>query len=211
MKTMLLKLALAIFILNAESLLAQFSPEDTVLVDIQKINPRIIVEIKYATEDNFTGKKLYDVPKCFLRKFVALKLDSVQRELEKVGLGLKVWDCYRPLSVQKILWSIVPDERYVANPAKGSRHNRGCAVDLTLVDSLGNELPMPTKYDDFTEKAHRDYYNLPDTVIKNRKILEDVMKKYGFIPLPTEWWHFDAQGWENFSILDIPLKELNKK
>ena len=147
----------------------------------------------------------------FLRKFVALKLDSVQRELEKVGLGLKVWDCYRPLSVQKILWSIVPDERYVANPAKGSRHNRGCAVDLTLVDSLGNELPMPTKYDDFTEKAHRDYYNLPDTVIKNRKILEDVMKKYGFIPLPTEWWHFDAQGWENFSILDIPLKELNKK
>ena len=140
-----------------------------------------------------------------------LTLDSVQRELEKVGLGLKVWDCYRPLSVQKILWSIVPDERYVANPAKGSRHNRGCAVDLTLVDSLGNELPMPTKYDDFTEKAHRDYYNLPDTVIKNRKILEDVMKKYGFIPLPTEWWHFDAQGWENFSILDIPLKELNKK
>jgi D-alanyl-D-alanine dipeptidase len=211
MKTKLLKLALAFFILNVESLLAQFSPEDTVLVDIQKINPKIIVEIKYATEDNFTGKKLYDVSKCFLRKFVALKLDSVQRELEKVGLGLKVWDCYRPLSVQKILWSIVPDERYVANPAKGSRHNRGCAVDLTLVDSLGNELPMPTKYDDFTEKAHRDYYNLPDTVIKNRKILEDVMKKYGFIPLPTEWWHFDAQGWENFSILDIPLKELNKK
>jgi D-alanyl-D-alanine dipeptidase len=187
---------------------AQYSPEDTLLVDIKEVNPRIKVEIKYATEDNFTGRKLYDIGKCFLRKFVAMKLDSVQRELEKFGLGLKVWDCYRPLSVQKILWSIVPDERYVANPAKGSRHNRGCAVDLTLVDSLGNELPMPTRYDDFTEKAHRDYSNLPDTLIKNRKILEDVMVKYGFVPLPTEWWHFDFKGWERFSILDIPLKEL---
>jgi len=188
--------------------LAQYSPEDTALVDIEKINPRIKVEIKYATEDNFTGRRLYDVGKCFLRRFVAVKLDSVQRELEKFGLGLKVWDCYRPLSVQKILWSIVPDERYVANPAKGSRHNRGCAVDLTLVDSCGNELPMPTKYDDFTEKAHRDYFDLPDTLIKNREILENVMRKYGFIPLPTEWWHFDFEGWEKFSILDIPLKEL---
>lgn len=202
------RLFLIFYLLILSKSFAQFSPEDTVLVDIEKINPRIKVEIKYATEDNFTGRKLYDVGKCFLRKFVAMKLDSVQRELEKIGLGLKVWDCYRPLSVQKILWSIVPDERYVANPAKGSRHNRGCAVDLTLVDSLGNELPMPTKYDDFTEKAHRDYFNLPDTLIKNRKILEDVMVKYGFVPLPTEWWHFDFKGWEKFSILDIPLKEL---
>jgi D-alanyl-D-alanine dipeptidase len=187
---------------------AQFLPEDTILVDVQKINPRIKVEIRYATENNFTGKKLYSVGKCFLRKFVAVKLDSVQKELENYGLGIKVWDCYRPLSVQKILWSIVPDERYVANPSKGSRHNRGCAVDLTLVDSLGNELPMPTGYDDFTEKAHRNYFNLPDTLIKNRMILENVMRKYGFIPLPTEWWHFDCEGWENFSILDIPLEEI---
>jgi D-alanyl-D-alanine dipeptidase len=187
---------------------AQFLPEDTLLVDVQKINPRIKVEIRYATENNFTGKKLYSVGKCFLRKFVAVKLDSVQKELENYGLGIKVWDCYRPLSVQKILWSIVPDERYVANPSKGSRHNRGCAVDLTLVDSLGNELPMPTGYDDFTEKAHRNYFNLPDTLIKNRMILENVMRKYGFIPLPTEWWHFDCKGWENFSILDIPLEEI---
>ncbi len=188
--------------------LAQYPSEDTVFADIQKINPKIKVEIRYATENNFTGKKLYDVDKCFLRKIVAMKLDSVQRELEKIGLGLKVWDCYRPLSVQKVLWSIVPDERYVANPAKGSRHNRGCAVDLTLVDSLGNELPMPTGYDDFTEKAHRDYFDLPDTLIKNRQILENVMKKYGFIPLSTEWWHFDFKDWEKFQILDIPLKKL---
>jgi zinc D-Ala-D-Ala dipeptidase len=187
---------------------AQVLPEDTLLVDVQKINPRIKVEIRYATENNFTGKKLYSVGKCFLRKFVAFKLDSVQKELENYGLGIKVWDCYRPLSVQKILWSIVPDERYVANPSKGSRHNRGCAVDLTLVDSLGNELPMPTGYDDFTEKAHRNYFNLPDTLIKNRMILENVMRKYGFIPLSTEWWHFDCEGWENFSILDIPLEEI---
>lgn len=203
-----LSLLLIFFLLLTKNLLAQFSHEDTILVDIQKINPRIKIDIKYATEDNFTGRKLYSVPKCFLRRFVALKLDSVQKELEKIELGLKVWDCYRPLSVQEILWSIVPDERYVANPAKGSRHNRGCAVDLTLVDSLGNELPMPTKYDDFTEKAHRNYKDLPDTVVKNRKLLEDVMKKYGFIPLPSEWWHFDFEGWEKFSILDIPLEKL---
>ncbi len=205
---MKLRLIIIFCLLILAKSFAQYTPDDTILVDIEKINPRIKVEIKYATEDNFTGRKLYDVGKCFLRKFVAMKLDSVQKELEKFGLGLKVWDCYRPLSVQKILWSIVPDERYVANPAKGSRHNRGCAVDLTLVDSLGNELPMPTKYDDFSEKAHRNYFDLPDTLIKNRKILEDVMVKYGFIPLPTEWWHFDFEGWENFSILDIPLKEL---
>jgi D-alanyl-D-alanine dipeptidase len=191
--------------------LAQLKPEDTLLVDIKSINPRIIVDIKYATDDNFTGRKLYEVNRFFLRKYVAIKLDSVQRELEKMGLGLKVWDCYRPLSVQKILWSIVPDERYVANPAKGSKHNRGTAVDLTLVDSLGNELSMPTGYDDFTEKAHRDYSELPDSIIKNRELLEDIMKKYGFIPLPTEWWHFDDENWRKFSILDIPLKELLRR
>ncbi len=197
-----------LILLFSELAFAQFLPEDTLLVDVQEINPRIRVEIRYATTNNFTGRKLYSVGKCFLRKFVAVKLDSVQRELENYGLGIKVWDCYRPLSVQKILWSLVPDERYVANPAKGSRHNRGCAVDLTLVDSLGNELPMPTGYDDFTEKAHRNYFNLPDTLIKNRMTLENVMRKYGFIPLQTEWWHFDCEGWEKFSILDIPLEEI---
>ncbi|MCX7610742.1 MAG: hypothetical protein N2043_04025, partial [Ignavibacterium sp.] len=96
--------------------------------------------------------------------------------------------------------------RYVANPAKGSRHNRGCAVDVTLVDSLGNELDMGTPYDDFTEKSHIDYFDFPAKVLENRKLLKDVMMKFGFIPLKTEWWHFDYKGWENFPILNQEIR-----
>jgi len=125
---------------------------------------------------------------------------------EKYNLRLKVYDGYRPLSVQKKMWAIMPDERYVANPAKGSRHNRGCAVDLTLVDSLGNELDMGTPYDDFTEKSHIDYKNLPPEVLRNRRILQEAMTKFNFILMRTEWWHFDYKGWEKYPILDIPIK-----
>ena len=127
------------------------------LVDIKEVNPRIIVDIKYATEDNFTKKRLYDSNTCFLRKSAAVKLDAVQKELEGMNLGLKVWDCYRPLAVQRILWAILPDERYVANPETGSRHNRASAVDVTLVDSQGKELQMPTGFDDFSPRADHHY------------------------------------------------------
>ena len=120
------------------------------LVDIKEVNPRIMVDMKYATEENFTKKKLYDSNTCFLRKSTAVKLDAVQKELEGMNLGLKVWDCYRPLAAQRTLWQILPDERYVANPEKGSRHNRASSVDVTLVDSQGKELPMPTGFDDFS-------------------------------------------------------------
>ena len=123
------------------------------IVDIKDVNPRIIVDMKYATEDNFTKKRLYDSNTCFLRKSTAVKLDAVQRELEGMNLGLKVWDCYRPLAVQRSLWAILPDERYVANPKTGSRHNRASAVDATLVDSHGKELQMPTGFDDFSPRA----------------------------------------------------------
>mgnify|MGYP000990869255 FL=1 len=125
-----------------------------------------------------------------------------------MGLGLKIYDAYRPLSVQKIFWEIMPDERYVADPKKGSRHNRGMAVDLTLVDKEGKELSMPTEYDDFTEKAHRDYMNITEEQIINRKILEDVMTNYGFVGLPTEWWHFDYRGWENYEVMDVDFKDI---
>jgi D-alanyl-D-alanine dipeptidase len=103
------------------------------------------------------------------------------------------------------MWEVLPDSNYVANPAKGSRHNRGAAVDLTLVDRNGKELEMPTGFDDFTERAHRNYSGGSAQALKNRQLLEDVMKKYGFIPLATEWWHFDAPGWDKFSILDVPF------
>ena len=102
----------------------------------------------------------------------------------------------------------MPDERYVADPRKGSRHNRGMAVDLTLVYTDGKELAMPTEYDDFSEKAHRDYMNLTGEQIKNRKILEDVMAKHGFIPFATEWWHFDYKGWEKYKVMDVDFKDI---
>ncbi|MCJ7783893.1 MAG: M15 family metallopeptidase, partial [Desulfobacterales bacterium] len=136
------------------------------LVDIKEVNPRIIVDIKYATEDNFTKKRLYDSNTCFLKKSTAVKLDAVQKELEGMNLGLKVWDCYRPLAVQRILWAILPDKRYVANPEKGSRHNRASAVDATLVDSQGKELEMPTGFDDFSPRADHRYRDLPDRAIR---------------------------------------------
>jgi len=180
------------------------------LVDIREVNPRIIVDMKYATEDNFTKKRLYDSNTCFLRKSTAVKLDAVQKELERINLGLKVWDCYRPLAVQWIFWAILPDERYVANPKTGSRHNRASAVDLTLVDSQGKELPMPTGFDDFSPKAGHHYQNLPAQAIRNRALLKSLMEKAGFIPLLEEWWHYDDDKWMQFDLIDIRFQDLSR-
>ena len=176
------------------------------LVDIRTIDSTIVLDIRYATENNFTHHKLYPVARCMLRRVAAESLGAVQKELRVRGLGLKIYDGYRPLSIQKKLWAAVPDDRYVADPSKGSRHNRGAAVDLTVVDSLGRELPMPTPFDDFTEKAHCDYTDLPDTVLRNRSLLEDVMVRHGFLLMRTEWWHFDFQHWGTFKIMDQPLE-----
>ncbi len=180
------------------------------IVGMKEVNPRIIVDMKYATEDNFAKKRLYDSNNCFLRKPTAVKLDAVQRELETMNLGLKVWDCYRPLAVQRTLWLILPDERYVANPKKGSRHNRASAVDVTLVDSRGKELQMPTGFDDFSPKAHHHYQDLPDGAIRNRNLLKGSMEKAGFIPLPEEWWHYDDDKWAQFDIMDVSFEDFLK-
>jgi D-alanyl-D-alanine dipeptidase len=180
------------------------------LVNVWKLDTTITLDIRYATTNNFTGKQVYDEAKFFLRNEPAMKILEVQKELKALGLGLKIFDGYRPLSVQKKFWQIMPDERYVADPKKGSRHNRGAAVDLTLVDKNGNEIPMPTPYDDFTEKASRDYMDLSPQIIINRKFLEDLLAKYGFIGLPTEWWHFDYNGWEKYDVLDVEFKTLEK-
>ena len=179
------------------------------LVDIKEVNPRVVVDMKYASEDNFTKRKLYDSNTCFLRKPTAVKLDAVQKELEKMNLGLKVWDCYRPLAVQWIFWKILPDERYVANPETGSRHNRASAVDLTLVDSRGKELQMPTGFDDFSSRADHHYRDLPAEAIRNRELLKSLMEKAGFISLPEEWWHYDDENWMQFDLMDIPFRDLS--
>ncbi len=180
------------------------------LVEVTKVNPSIRLDIRYATENNFTHHKVYKQARCFLQRPAAEQLGKVQKELEAEGLGLKLYDCYRPLSVQKKFWALVPDERYVADPAKGSRHNRGAAVDLTVVDRNGREIEMPTPYDNFTERAHRNFMNLPATELKNRALLERVMTKYGFEPLPTEWWHFDFRGWERYPVMDADFRQLEQ-
>jgi len=181
------------------------------LIDIQKENPKILTDIRYKTKDNFVGVPLYPASaRVFLRKEAADALFKVQTALEKQGLGLKIFDGYRPLSVQKIMWAKYPVEGYVANPAKGSNHNRGMAVDLTLVDAAGRELPMPSAYDEFSERAHRDYKGGPEEALKNRQTLQEAMEKEGFHGITTEWWHFDFKDAKTYPVLDLPFSEVDK-
>jgi zinc D-Ala-D-Ala dipeptidase len=177
------------------------------LVDIQIVDRRILLDIRYATTNNFLNQKVYPVGRCLLRWAAAEKLVKVQTELAKQGLGLKVYDCYRPLSVQKQMWKVLPDDRYVANPVNGSRHNRASAVDLTLVDRTGKELEMPSDFDEFSERSHLDYQGGSEVAQKNRRLLTESMVKQGFLALQTEWWHFDLEGWQNFPIMDTPLNQ----
>lgn len=154
-------------------------------------------------------EKLYPADaRCFLRRETAAKLSRVQEALEKEGLGLKVFDGYRPLSVQKKMWAHFPIEGYVANPAKGSNHNRGAAVDLTLVDPDGHELAMPSGVDEFSERAHRDYQGGSLAALKNREILQKAMEKEGFRGITTEWWHFDDRDCKIYPLLDLPISSI---
>lgn len=175
------------------------------LVDIQSYIPTIVVELKYATPDNFTKEIVYRDPTCYLRVETAFCLRKVQDDLALSGLGLKIWDGYRSMAAQRKFWELVPDERYVSHPSKGGRHTRGTAVDVTLIGPDGKQLPMPTDFDEFSERAGRDYMGASLEAIQNRKFLEEVMGKHGFIGLPTEWWHFDLKGWENFPPLEVEL------
>jgi D-alanyl-D-alanine dipeptidase len=175
---------------------------DTIMVRLRDAVPMLTFDVRYATANNFAGRVLYSSDTLWARAATAAALHMADSLAREQGLRIKVFDAYRPLSVQRIMWEVVPDERYVANPAKGSRHNRGAALDLTLCDSLGVELDMGTVYDDFTERAHADYSALPEEVKANRSLLRTLMDRAGFDVLPTEWWHYDLRGWERFGILD---------
>ena len=177
------------------------------LVNILTMDSTIVIDIRYATADNFMGDTLYSANICLLRKGVAERLVRVHQDLKKMGLGLKIWDGYRPLSVQKKMWEEMPNSSYVANPAYGSNHNRGAAVDVTLVDSLGNELPMPTAFDDFSEKAGSNYQALPKELIENRRLLQGAMVKHGFSVIKSEWWHFNDKNIKSYPVMDIPLEQ----
>ncbi|MEO7312146.1 MAG: M15 family metallopeptidase [Chitinophagaceae bacterium] len=165
----------------------------------------------YATADNFTHQVLYHHPQPYLRLEAANALKKVQDSLHTIGLDLKIFDSYRPYSVTRKMWEIVPDDRYAANPANGSGHNRGVAVDLTLIDSkTGRELNMPTAFDSFSDTSHQDFMNLPEAIIQNRRLLKKVMEQYGFIALDTEWWHFYLPNPKRYELLDLSFKQLRR-
>jgi len=181
------------------------------MVELKTIMPNIQYDLRYATANNFMHQQVYkNGNKTFLRLVVARSLARVQQELNEKNLSLKIWDAYRPYSVTEKMWDLIKDERYVADPKKGSGHNRGIAVDLTIIDrKTGKELDMGTGFDNFTDTAHQDFKNLPGEILNNRSLLKTAMEKYGFVAMQTEWWHF---YWHvpDFEVLDIDPKKFKK-
>lgn len=178
------------------------------LVNIQDIDPTIVLDLRYATTNNFTHKQVYPLARGILRQETAGKLAAANAEFRQHGFTIKVWDAYRPVYVQKIFWDIIPDDRYVANPYKGgSRHNRGGAVDITLVDNTGKEIQMPSGFDDFSARAWPNNFSSSREVNKNVTLLRRTMRAHGFTPLEHEWWHFDDSNWYQFPIVDVSLEK----
>jgi len=181
------------------------------MVELKTIVPNIQYDLRYSTTNNFMGEQLYkNGSRTYLRLVVARALARVQQELNEKNLSLKIWDAYRPYSVTERMWEKIKDERYVADPKKGSGHNRGIAVDLTIIDmTTGKELDMGTGFDNFTDTAHQNFKNLSSQILDNRLLLKTVMQKNGFVAMETEWWHF---FWNNsdFELLDIDPKKFKK-
>ena len=187
---------------------------DQRMVELRGLVPGLVYDLRYATKNNFTARRMYPpgTKYTYLRSAAAQALKKVQEDLNATGLGLKIFDAYRPHSVSVKFWELIGDERYVANPAKGSGHNRGIAVDLTIIDlALGEELNMGTGFDNFTDTAHQDFKNLPAEILKNRELLRTVMTKYGFKIYPDEWWHYFYPGGDKFDVLDLDFSQLKKK
>jgi D-alanyl-D-alanine dipeptidase len=179
------------------------------LIDLEKFVPGLVMDIRYATTNNFTGEKIYNMAKAYARKPVAEALKKIQAELKSKGLGIKMFDAYRPYKATVKFYEVYKDTTYVASPYRGSRHNRGCALDLTVVDlKTGKELQMPTDYDSFKKEAWPSTPVTDPTIRKNRQLLIDVMEKYGFKVNGSEWWHYDFNGWKNFEVMDIDFEQL---
>ena len=167
-------------------------PEDDEYVLVKKYIPDIYVELRYATENNFTGVKIYDFTEAYLRYGTVKKLAQVQKELKQQGYSLKIWDAYRPFEAQQKLWEVYPDPNYVANPANGmKKHNLGGTVDITMVAADGSIIPMPTEFDDFSLKADRNYSDIDnEEAVNNVMILQNAMENNGFTGYQGEWWDY---------------------
>lgn len=179
------------------------------LVDIKQYIPDVVLDIRYASNNNFTHRKMYPAARAFARLPVVLALKQIQEELRPHGLGIKIFDAYRPYAITVKFYDAVHNASFVADPRKGSKHNRGCAVDLTLVNlKTGKDLEMPTGFDSFSKEAASNYLDLPERIRANRKLLQDVMQAHGFREIPSEWWHFDFRGWSHYPLLDIPFSDI---
>lgn len=180
------------------------------LVELITLDNTIKLDIRYATENNFVGKKVYPAARAFLQKSAAKAVAKVHKKLKKQGLGLVIFDGYRPWAITKLFWEVTPEDKrmFVANPERGSKHNRGCAVDLSIFDlKTGQLIEMPSEYDEFTARASPDYAGGTEQQRANRELLRKLMEDAGFTVNPNEWWHFDYKDWEKYAIYDISFDE----
>jgi zinc D-Ala-D-Ala dipeptidase len=182
------------------------------LVDIKQYIPTIQFSLQYATKNNFTHTVLYpSITTTFASKQLVIQLQKVQNKLAEAGLGLLIFDAYRPYNVTQKMWHIIPDDRYAANPTYGSGHNRGIAVDVTLIHLTSNKVvDMGTAFDNFSDTAHHSFTLLPSTILNNRSLLKTTMEQCGFIALATEWWHYSLPNAKQYALLNISFKLLKK-
>jgi zinc D-Ala-D-Ala dipeptidase len=204
-------LALSAFSQNAPP--REDNKREAHLIELTNLSNSIKLDIKYATADNFVGRAVYPEARAFLQRPAAEAVVRVHKRLKKKGLGIVIFDGYRPWTITKLFWDVVPEDKrkFVANPERGSKHNRGCAVDLSIYDlKTGGLVPMPSAYDEFTERASPDYKGGTDTERANRDMLRQLMESEGFTVNPNEWWHFDYKDWERYAIYDIAFSDVGK-
>jgi zinc D-Ala-D-Ala dipeptidase len=181
------------------------------LVELAKLDQTIKLDIRYATSNNFLGRPVYKESRAFLQRPAAEALLRASLKLREKGFGLLVFDGYRPWSVTRIFWDSTPQDKkqFVANPSQGSRHNRGCAVDLTLYDlRSGKEVEMPSGYDEMTDRAYPNYSGGTQEQRRRREMLREAMESEGFTVYEFEWWHFDYKDWKHYPILDIGFDQI---
>ena len=176
---------------------------DTTFVNLKDYSIDFVYDMKYATTDNFLKRKVYDCAECFLRLKTVRALVEANQKFIKKGYKIKIFDCYRPLDIQKKMWAIVPNPEYVANPNKGSIHNRGGAVDITLVNADGIELDMGTPFDFFGKEASHNYTHLSQQVKENRLLLKKIMTEKNFNSFDSEWWHYNLKSGLNDTVSNV--------